>query len=83
MDKTVFGILTIILNCYGVPCFIQKQVKTGVLRIVLSCVTLGVIGCINIVFGIIDGIEILKMSDEEYKARFGTLTRGVPKLPGA
>ena len=67
-NKVLFGIMCIIFNSYGVPCFMQGQVKTGVMRIVLGVVSCGVIGIINVVKGIILGIQILKMSDEEYAA---------------
>ncbi len=78
MNKTVFGIMTLILNSYGVPCFMVGQVGAGILRIVLACVTCGVIGIINIVKGIILGIQVLKMTDEEYAAVKGTLASGIP-----
>ena len=77
-NKIVFGIMCIIFNSYGVPCFMQGQVKTGILRIVLGCVTFGVIGIINLIKGIFLGIEVLKMSDEEYAAKKGTITSGIP-----
>ena len=62
----------------GVPCFMQGQVKTGILRIVLGVVTCGVIGVINVIKGIILGIQVLNMSDEEYEAKKGTITSGIP-----
>ena len=77
-NKVLFGIMCIIFNSYGVPCFMQGQVKTGVMRIVLGVVTCGVIGIVNVVKGIILGIQILKMTDEEYAAKKGTFTSGIP-----
>ena len=77
-NRILFGIMCIIFNSYGVPCFMQGHVKTGILRIVLGCVTCGVIGIINTIQGIILGITVLKMSDEEYAEKKGTLSRGVP-----
>ncbi|MCR5695122.1 MAG: hypothetical protein K6G89_09205 [Clostridia bacterium] len=57
----------------------QKKVKEGILRIVLACVTFGVIGIINFVKGIILGIKILKMTDEEYAGTDkATLLNGIP-----
>lgn len=78
MNKTVFGIMCIIFNSYGVPCFMQKQIKTGILRIVLAAVTFGVIGLINFIKGIILGVNVLKMTDEEFEGKFGTITSGIP-----
>lgn len=78
MNKTTFGILTIIFNSYGVPCFIQGNVKTGILRIVLALVTCGIVGLINFIKGIMLGIEILKMTDEEFEEKKATITSGIP-----
>ena len=77
-NRILFGIMCIIFNSYGIPCFMQGHGKTGILRIVLGCVTCGVIGIINTIQGIILGITVLKMSDEEYAQKKGTLSRGVP-----
>lgn len=81
VNKTTFGVLTIIFNCYGLPCFFQKQIKTGIMRIVLGIVTCGVIAIINMVKGIILGINVLKMSDEDYKNAYGKIDSGVPAMP--
>ncbi len=77
-NKILFGIMCIALNSYGVPCFMQGKVKTGILRIVLACVTFGVIGLINVIKGIILGIQVLKMSDAEYQEKKYTLSSGIP-----
>ena len=78
-NKILYGIMTIIFNSVGVPCFMQGKVKAGVLRIVLGCITFGVVGFINEIMGIIQGIKILCMSDEEYAAADkATLLMGVP-----
>ena len=78
-NKVLFGVMTIIFNSIGVPCFMQGKVGAGILRIVLAYVTCGVIGIINTVKGIIRGIAILKMTDEEYAAvDKATLLTGIP-----
>ena len=77
-NRVLFGVMCIIFNSIGVPCFMQKQTKSGVLRIVLGCVTCGVISLINTIKGIILGVQVLKMTDEEYEAKKGTLTSGIP-----
>ena len=77
-NKVLFGIMCIIFNEIGVPCFMQKQIKTGILRIVLGIVTCGVISIINFVKGIILGIQVLNMTDEEYEAKKGTISSGIP-----
>lgn len=77
-NKILFGIMCIIFNCYGVPCFMQGNVKKGILRIVLGVVSCGVIAVINAIKGIILGISVLKMSDEEYAEKKMTLDSGIP-----
>ena len=77
-NRVLFGIMCIIFNSVGVPCFMQGKVGKGILRIVLACVTCGVIGIINEIKGIIVGIKILVMSDEEYNAKKGTISTGIP-----
>ena len=77
-NKILFGIMTLIFNAYGVPCFMAGKVKAGVLRIVLGIVSFGVIATINGIMGIIQGIKILTMSEEQYQALKGTLFMGIP-----
>ena len=77
-NKKLFGIMCILFNEYGVPNFMQGQVSTGILKIVLGVVSCGVIAIINFIKGIILGISILKMTDEEYEAKKGTFDAGVP-----
>lgn len=80
MDKTVFAILTLLFNSYGVPCFIQGYAKTGIIRIVLAFVTCGIVGLINSIMGIILAIDLFKMSDEEYQEKFGTFDKGITAM---
>ena len=66
-NRVLYGVMTIIFNEIGVPCFMQGKVKAGILRIVLAAVTFGVIGTINFIMGSIAGVKMLKMTDEEYE----------------
>ena len=77
-NRILFGIMTIIFNCYGVPCFMAGKVKAGILRIVLGIITCDVIMIINFIKGIILGIKILKMSDEEFAEKKETMFSGIP-----
>lgn len=77
-NKILFAIMCIIFNAYGVPCFMQGMKSTGVKRIIFGVITFGVIAVINEVKGIILGIRILKMSDEEYASKKGTFNSGIP-----
>ena len=78
MNKTLFGILCILFNNIGVPCFVQGNVKSGILRIVLGAVTCGVLAFVNFIMGIILAVKVFKMTDEEFAAAKGTLTKGIP-----
>ena len=78
-NRTLYAIMTLIFNQLGVPCFMRGDVKKGILRIVLGFVTCGIIAIINLVKGIILGIKILKMTDEEFAAADkATLDSGIP-----
>ena len=77
-NRVLFGVMCIIFNSYGVPCFMQGNVQKGIMRIVLGVVTCGVIAIINFIKGIILGVEVLKMTDEEYAAKKGTFDSGIP-----
>lgn len=77
-NRVLFGIMTIIFNSVGVPCFMAGKVKAGILRIVLGIITCDVIAIINFIKGIILGIKILKMSDEEFAEKKETLFSGIP-----
>ena len=77
-NRILFGIMTIIFNSIGVPCFMAGKTKAGILRIVLGIVSCGVIATINEIMGIIQGIKILCMSDEEFAEKKETLFMGVP-----
>lgn len=79
-NRILFGIMTIIFNGYGVPCFMAGKTREGIIRIILTVVTFGIMGVVNMVFGIILGIKILTMSDEEYAEKKGTLFAGIPAV---
>ena len=71
-NKILFGILTILFNCIGVPCFMVGNTKKGVLAIVWYLVgfitVVNVIAWIDFIMGIIAALKIFQMSDEEYAA---------------
>ena len=78
-NKIVFGIMTIIFNSLGIPCFMVGKTKAGVLRIILGIVTCSVVAVINEILGIIQGIKILTMSNEAFaEADKASLLAGLP-----
>ena len=77
-NRILVGIMTIIFNSIGVPCFMAGKTKAGILRIILGIVSCGVIATINEIMGIIQGIKILCMSDGEFAEKKETLFMGIP-----
>jgi len=77
-NRVLFGVMCILFNSIGVPCFMQGNSSKGVKRIILGIVTLGIIGLINEIKGIILGIQVLKMTDEEFNEKKATLSSGIP-----
>lgn len=67
-DKQLYGIMNIIFNGVGVPDFMRGKTGDGVKKIIFGIITCGIVMCINEIKGIIEGIRILKLTDEEYMA---------------
>ena len=65
-NKIVFGVLTIMFNQLGVPSFLVKDTKRGIKTIIFNILVVPAI--INFIKGIIGGINILKMTDEDFAA---------------
>ena len=80
-NKILFGIMCILFNGIGVPSFMQGKTKTGIIRLVLAVIPVvgQVMGTINGIMGIILGIKVLTMSDEDYAAQKMELDMGIPK----
>ena len=68
MDKTTYGILVLLLGSYGAASFLNGNTQKGIFTIISGIITCGVVAFINAIKGIIMGIKILQMSDEEFKA---------------
>ena len=77
-DRVLFAVVCILLNAYGIPCFLQGDTQKGVKRILYGFLSCGIIAFVNSIKGIILGIQILGMSDEEYAAKKGTFDSGIP-----
>ena len=63
-DKMVAGILGILLGGLGIHHFYLGSVGAGVVTLLLSCI------CVGGILGLIEGIMLLMMSDEEFNARY-------------
>ena len=77
-NRVLFGVMCILFNQLGVPCFMQGNKKLGIRRIVFSVITLGILGIVNMIKGIMLGIKVLKMTDEEFAEQKETLFSGIP-----
>ena len=77
-NRVLFGVMCILFNCYGVPCFMQGNTKAGILRIVFGFVSCTVLFTVNFIMGIILGIKVLKMTDEEFAEQKYALASGIP-----
>ena len=67
-NKTVFALLTFFFNQIGIPYFVVGNSKKGIFAIITCFITLGILGIVNAIKGIILAIKIFKMSDEEFAA---------------
>ena len=77
-NRIVFGVMCICFNHLGVPCFMQGKTKRGIWRIIANIIYVPTI--INLVKGIMLGVEVLKMTDEEFAAKKDTLDAGWPTI---
>jgi len=69
-EKTVAGILGILLGGFGVHHFYLGSTTSGVIELALSVITCGIGGLL----GIVEGVMILIMSDEEFNQRYNYRT---------
>ncbi len=77
-NRVLFGVMCILFNHIGVPCFMQGRTSTGIKRIVFGILTCEILMIINMIKGIILGIQVLKMTDEEFAEKKDTLDSGIP-----
>ena len=65
-NKVLFGIMCIIFNCYGVPCFMQGNVEKGV-KVVCACVNAIMPNGQLITAGKLRGVDSYGMLCSEYE----------------
>ena len=70
-DKTAAGILGILLGGLGVHQFYLGSVGTGVILTAATIVTCGIGGA---VLGLIEGIILLTMTDDDFNKRYNDRT---------
>ena len=64
--KIVAGVLAIIVGSLGVHKFILGYTTEGVIMLLVTVLTCGILGIVMSVVGIIEGIMYLTKSDEEF-----------------
>ena len=65
-DKTAAGVLAIFLGAYGAHYFYLGNKSKATIYLLITLLTFGVGATVMIIIGIIDGIRILGMSEEEF-----------------
>jgi len=68
--KIVAGICGILLGALGVHKFILGYTKEGVIMLLVTILTFGLLGFVMGVIGLIEGILYLTKSDEEFVATY-------------
>ena len=67
VDKTVFGILAILLGSLGVHKFVVGHTKWGVVYLLITVCTGGMLSVIPWVLALIAGIKALTGTDEDFE----------------
>jgi TM2 domain-containing membrane protein YozV len=69
-QKVVAGILAILLGALGIHHFYLGSTMAGVVLLAVSLVSCGFLAALSSICGIVEGIMILIMKDEEFDARY-------------
>jgi len=64
--KIVTGIVAILLGAFGIHKFLLGYTTEGIIMLVISVVSCGLLAIVPSVIGIIEGIMYLTKSDEEF-----------------
>ena len=71
-NKVVAGILGILLGSLGVHKFVLGYTKEGVIMLLISVLSFGILSVVSAIIGLIEGIMYLTKSDEEFVATYVT-----------
>jgi len=64
--KVLAGVLAIVLGVFGVHKFILGYTKEGVIMLLVSILSCGILAGISAIVGLIEGIIYLTKTDEEF-----------------
>ena len=68
--KIVAGILGILLGALGIHKFVLGYTKEGIIMLLVSVLTLGLLAWVMGIIGLIEGIMYLTKSDEDFVATY-------------
>ena len=69
-NKIVAGVLGILLGALGVHKFVLGYTKEGIIMLLVTILSLGLLSPIMGIIGLIEGILYLAKSDEEFVATY-------------
>ncbi|MFM2082545.1 MAG: hypothetical protein RL380_1236 [Verrucomicrobiota bacterium] len=68
--KIPAGICGILLGAFGVHKFVLGYTKEGLIHLLVTILSLGLLGFVSGIIGLIEGIIYLTKSDEEFVATY-------------
>lgn len=68
--KVLAGILGILLGALGIHNFVLGYTKEGVIMLLVSILTFGILGLVMSIIGLVEGIIYLTKSNEEFVATY-------------
>jgi len=74
--KILAGVLGIILGALGIHKFVLGYTKEGLIMVLVSVLSFGLLAWIMGIIGLIEGIMYLTKSDEEFVATYVTGKKG-------
>jgi TM2 domain-containing membrane protein YozV len=74
--KVAAGILGILLGALGIHKFILGYTKEGVIMLVLTIISFGLLGFVTGIIGLVEGIIYLTKTDEEFVATYINAKKG-------
>ena len=64
--KMVAGIVAILLGAFGIHKFLLGYTTEGIIMLLVTVLTCGILGLVPSIIGIVEGIMYLTKSDEEF-----------------
>jgi len=71
-NKVAAGICGILLGSLGIHKFILGYMKQGIIMLLISVLSFGILSPVSAIIGLIEGIMYLTKSDEEFASTYVT-----------